>query len=70
MKIPDCYDPIHQVEKREADWDRFAANLPVCKLCRKAMHPGQKIHTASCMIVCSSCVEILNDNFEILEEPK
>ena len=68
MGIPDCYDPVHQAEQREAEWDRLVENLPVCTLCRKTIFPGGKLHTANCMVVCPSCVEELNENIEILED--
>lgn len=68
-EIPNFYDPVHQAEQREAEWDRFVEKLPVCTFCRERIFPGRKVHTACCMVVCSSCVEILNDDYEILEEP-
>lgn len=68
--IPKCYDPAHQAERREAEWDRFVEKLPTCTLCRRKLFPGQKLHTASYMIVCDSCVEELNDDYEIVEEPE
>jgi hypothetical protein len=67
--IPNCYDPAHQAEQREAEWDRFVEQLSVCTLCRERIFPGSKVHTAHFMAVCSSCVEILNDDYEILEDP-
>lgn len=68
--IPDCYDPVRQAERREAEWDSFIEKLPACTLCRKTMFPGEKIHIASFMIVCHSCVEELNENIEIVEDPE
>ncbi len=67
-EIPNCYDPIHQAEQREAAWDRLIKDIPVCTLCRKQIFPGDKFHTAGCMPVCPSCVEELNENIEILED--
>lgn len=68
--IPDCYDPVRQAERREAEWDNFIEKLPACTLCRKTLFPGEKFHTASYMIVCHSCVEELNENIEIVEDPE
>lgn len=70
MNIPNCYDPVYQAEQREAEWDRFVEKLPVCTLCRCRISPGNKIHTAHKMVVCASCVETLNDDFEFVEEPE
>ena len=70
MRLPDCYDPVFQAQEREAEWDRFAANLPVCTLCRKKLLPGQKFHAACYMVVCPSCVEELNENYEFVEDPE
>lgn len=68
-EIPNCYDPVHQAEQRDAEWDRLVEQLPVCTLCRERIFPGSKVHTAHFMAVCSSCLEILNDDYEILEDP-
>lgn len=67
-EIPNCYDPAHQAEQREAEWDRFVEKLPVCTLCRARIFPGNKVHTAHFMAVCSPCVETLIEDYEILEE--
>lgn len=67
--IPNCYDPVIQEEKWQAEWDRFVEKLPACTVCRKTIFPGQKYHTAGCLIVCPSCMEELNENTEIVEEP-
>lgn len=68
MEIHDCYDPVRQAERREAKWDRYLAKFPVCAICRKVILPGSKLHAARCATVCSSCMELLNDNCEIIEE--
>lgn len=68
MKIPDCYDPVVQEERRQASWDKTVKSLPECSLCRKKIFPGEKFHTAGRMAVCPSCVGELNENIEILEE--
>ncbi len=67
-EIPNCYDPAHQAEQREAMWDGFVENLPVCTLCQKQIFPGGKVHTARYKVVCPSCVEELNENIEVLED--
>ena len=68
--IPNCYDPITREEQRQAEWDRYVEKLPACTLCRRNLFPGQKFHTAGHLIVCTSCVEELNENIEIVEEPE
>ena len=67
MLIPDCYDPVFQEERREAEWDAFADTLPVCTLCHRKLYPGDKFHTASHWIVCPRCVEELQENEDIVE---
>lgn len=67
MKLPDCYDPVFQVERREAEWDAFVDMLPVCTLCKRKLYPGDKFHTASYWIVCPRCVEELQENEDIVE---
>lgn len=67
--IPDCYDPVVQAERRDADWDKFVAKLPVCTLCKQKLFPEQKFHTACHMIVCPRCVDELNENYDFVEDP-
>ncbi len=69
-QVPDCYDPVQQAEQQEAAWDRLVEKFPVCTLCRSRIFPGNKVHTAHFMVVCNSCVNILNDDYEILEDPE
>lgn len=64
---PDCYDPVYQEERRQAEWDRFAEHLPVCTLCRRRLYPGDKFHTACYMIVCTFCKDELDDNEDVVE---
>lgn len=70
MQIPSCYDPVFQAERRETQWDRLVDTLPVCTLCKRKLFPGDKFHTASYMIVCPRCVDELNENIEIVEDPE
>lgn len=67
MQIPDCYDPVYQEERRQAQWDKYAEDLPVCTLCRRRLYPGDKFHTARFMVVCTSCTDELNENVDIVE---
>ena len=60
--MPDCYDPAYQEDRRQAEWDRFVEDLPVCTLCRRRLYPGDKFHTARYMIVCRFCKEELDEN--------
>lgn len=65
--IPDCYEPYFQEEQMQKELDDLADMLPVCTLCRRRLYPGDKFHTARCMIVCASCLEELMENEEIVE---
>lgn len=65
--IPDSYDPIYQEEQRQAEWDRIEEHLQRCHICRRLLYPGDKIHVANFFVVCSSCVEELNENEDIVE---
>lgn len=67
MNLPDCYNPIAQEDRRQAEWDELADLLPVCALCRRRLYPGDKFHTASHMVVCPRCLEELNDSEDEVE---
>lgn len=68
VTIPNCYDPVSREEKRQSEWDAFVEKLPACTLCHKTLFPGEKFHDAGHLIVCSSCVEELNENSYIVED--
>lgn len=67
MDIPDCYDPVYQAERREAEADRIRDLLPRCTLCGRTLYPGEKFRTARCQIVCRLCMEELTENEDIVE---
>lgn len=66
-RIPECYDPVRQAERREEHWDDYVAVLPVCTLCRRRLYPGTKFHTAHYQIVCTRCKDELDENIETVE---
>lgn len=66
--IPDCYDPVRQEEQRQAEWDKLVELLPVCTLCKRKLYPEEKFHTASHQIVCTRCMDELNENIDIVED--
>lgn len=67
MNIPDCYDPVYQEDRRQAEWDDIAEDLPVCALCGRRLYPGDRFHTASYQIVCPRCKEELDENEDVVE---
>lgn len=67
MDIPDCYDPVRQAERREAEWDREMEILPRCALCGEIRYPGNRIHKACGRIVCGYCFDTLMENEDIVE---
>lgn len=62
MQIPDCYDPSIQDERRQADWDKYIEKLPVCTICGRLVHYGEKYHVAHSENVCRECLEELTEN--------
>lgn len=62
MEIPDCYDPVRQEEARQASWDSFVEDLPVCSCCGHSVYPGNWYHETRQTIICGSCMEDLIDN--------
>lgn len=67
MGIPDCYDPVHQAERREAEADRKEVMLPHCCLCGETLYPGRKFHMAQYQVVCHDCLNELIENEDIVE---
>lgn len=65
--LPDCYDPVLQEDRRQAEWDEYADTLPVCMACRRRLHPGDKFHTAGYIIVCPFCKADLDENEDVVE---
>lgn len=65
-KIPDCYDPVQQEERRQAIVDEFINGLPHCIICGSAIFPGAKYHEAFRKPVCEYCFEELESNIEVV----
>lgn len=65
-KIPNCYDPVHQEERKQAMADKFMNSLPHCIICGSAIFPGAKYHEAFRKPVCDYCFEELECNIEVV----
>lgn len=56
MQIPDCYDPITQAERREAEADRGAIR---CDACGHLIRRGEKVFTLAVgktdLYICDDC---------------
>lgn len=56
MRIPDCYDPVSQAERREAEADRGAVR---CDACGHLIRRGEKAFTLSLgktdLYICDDC---------------
>lgn len=56
MRIPDCYDPVSQAERREAEADREAIR---CDACGHLIRRGEKVFTLSLgktdLYICDDC---------------
>lgn len=64
--IPD-FDPAAQEDIRQAEWDRKMELLKRCFICKELLYPGVRFHTACGCTLCTSCVEELNNNEDIVE---
>lgn len=65
--IPGCYDPVYQAERLAMEQDKLMEQTCQCHLCRRTMYPGDKIHVASFLVVCPSCLEELTENAEVVD---
>lgn len=63
----DNSEPYVQEELHRKNLDAVENRLPVCTLCRQRLYPGARIHTARHQIICSHCLEELEENEDIVE---
>lgn len=72
MEIPDCYDPVFQEERRQAQWDREAQWPPKCGCCGEVLFPGRHYFEMDVMgdtlIVCDECKDRMEDSEVIVED--
>lgn len=72
MNIPDCYDPVYQEERRQADFDRRASHFPICNCCGDHIYPGWQYYTLDvgkdALTVCDECAAEMMDNPCIVED--
>lgn len=71
MDIPNCYDPVYQEERRQAEADRAISMRPVCACCRKSVIPGRPYYTLSIKkdlcTICEDCKGDLEESETYLE---
>lgn len=71
MDIPDCYDPISQEERRQAQMDQHAKHFPVCGCCGHYVYSHEKFWTLNVrkseLIVCEDCKAEMDDSVCTME---
>ena len=71
MDIPNCYDPVYQEERLQAEADRAVSLRPVCACCCKPVRPGTRYYTLSIQkeryTICEDCKEDLEESETYLE---
>ncbi|MGN0978206.1 MAG: hypothetical protein ACI4PH_09145 [Faecousia sp.] len=72
MKLPNCYDPVVQEERRQRDWDRRIQRFPVCGCCGRVLRGGDVYYVLNyrdqALNVCDSCREDMDENVCCVEE--
>lgn len=72
MNIPDCYDPVYQEERRQADFDRWASHFPICNCCGAHIYTGGQFYKLDVgkdtLTVCGECASEMMDNPFIVED--
>lgn len=72
MNIPDCYDPVYQEERRQADFDRWASQFPICSCCGARIYPGGQFYELNvrkdALTVCEECASEMMENPCIVED--
>ena len=71
MDIPNCYDPIYQEERRQAEADRAVSSRPVCVCCFNPVRSHRPYYTLSVnkelCAICEDCKEDLDESKIYLE---
>lgn len=69
MNIPDCYDPVSQEDRRQAEWDRAVRNYPVCTCCGHTIFHGVRRYRLEIgkysIIVCDGCKAEMDETEDI-----
>lgn len=65
--IPGCYDPIYQAERLALEQDKLMEKTLCCSICRCTLYPGDKYHEHRGVVVCSFCLEELNENADFVD---
>lgn len=65
--IPGCYDPVYQAERLAMEQDKLRERTCQCHLYSRTMYPGDKYHEHRGVVVCSFCMEELNESEEFVE---
>lgn len=60
-------EPWMEADAREKRWDDYAASFPRCALCNRSIVAGKKYYSARHQVVCKSCKEELDDNWDYVE---
>lgn len=72
MEIPNCYDPVYQEERRQAEADRRAECFPTCGCCGHKIYPHEKFWVLLVikdeLIVCEDCRTEMEDSVCIVED--
>ena len=64
--IPDCYDPVYQAEQLALEQDKLMEKTLCCSICRCTLYHGDKYHEYRGVVVCSFCLEELNENADFV----
>lgn len=72
MNIPDCYDPVFQEDRRQAEWDKAVQWYPKCGCCGDVLLPGRRYFEldvlGNTLIVCDGCKGVMEINEVIVED--
>ena len=65
--IPGCYDPVYQAEQLALEQDKLMEKTLCCSICSCTIYPGDKYHEHLGVVVCSFCLEELNENADFVD---
>lgn len=68
MKLPDCYDPAAQEDRRQAEHDAKCEAFPRCDECGGSLYPHDTYTEIGGHLYCEKCISDnthLVDNLEV-----
>lgn len=67
MNLPDCYDPVTQEVRRQAEYDTKCEAFPRCDECGGSLYPHDTYTELGGKLYCGKCVHLNTHSTDGLE---